>query len=202
MKKQITLSLILALSWATIGVAQDQAEVFCFFSPNGGCERVIVDAIDHAESEVLIAAYSFSSKPIAHSLFRASRRGVPVYVLLDKSQPTAHYSMVDDLAAGGLSVAIDRREQIMHMKTIIIDRKMILTGSYNFTASAESRNAEILLLIKGEGTAQKAVANWETHFNHSQPVLQFAKRRCKNGYCPMVPTEPPSPTKFRRHRKW
>ena len=42
-----------------------------YFSPKGGCTEAIVNQIDHAKSEILVQAYSFTSAPIAKALTTA-----------------------------------------------------------------------------------------------------------------------------------
>lgn len=192
--------LILGIAWPAI--AQDQAVITLFFSPKGGCETAICNAIDNAESEILMAAYAFASKPIAEALYNAHKRNVTVQIILDRLQPTAHYSMADELADHGLTVRIDRKEPLMHQKIIIIDRKLLIAGSYNFTASAEHRNAEILLLIDGEETAVKAAANFLFHFMHSLPHAAKHAAKCDTKYCPSLPPETSNPFIFRRPRRW
>ncbi len=193
--------------------AGEQGDITLFFSPRGGCEAAIVSAIDNAELNVSVAAYSFSSKPIGTALYRAVKRGVFVRVLLDKSQPTAHYSMVNELQEGGLAVRIDRREAIMHMKTIVIDSKLVITGSYNFTKSAETRNAEILLFIISPAIAEQTLKNWFKHWNHAKPYsvkyvshpndnAPATKPACQNGSCLQAPSTTTPTYRFRRPYRW
>ncbi len=194
-------------------IAGETANVSLFFSPQGGCEATIVNAINAADSEILVAAYSFSSKPIARALYAASKRGVPVQVLLDRKQPTIHYSMANDLVINGLAIRVDRREPLMHMKTIIIDGKILITGSYNFTASAEHRNVEILAVIISEKIAAQAAANWRHHWHHSdilypKSISQTQKwrktetRQYTRSQRPSKPTQIISRRNFRRKLQW
>ena len=56
-----------------------------YFSPNGGCTRAVVDAVDRAKAEVKVQAYIFTSTEIAEALVRAHRdRGIKVSVIIDK----------------------------------------------------------------------------------------------------------------------
>src|SRR5437763_7403678 len=55
------------------------------FSPKGGCTDVVVGEIKSARHEILVLAYSFTSKPIAEALVEAKLRGVHVEIILDKS---------------------------------------------------------------------------------------------------------------------
>ncbi len=193
--------------------AGETANVTLFFSPHGGCEATIINAINAADSEILVAAYSFSSKPIARALYTATKRGIPVQVILDRKQPTIHYSMANDLVINGLAVRVDRREPLMHMKTIIIDGKILISGSYNFTASAEHRNVEILTIIISEKIAAQATANWRKHWQHSDTLYPKSKfqtqkgkktvtRQCTQGPCPLKPTQIISRRIYRRKIQW
>jgi phosphatidylserine/phosphatidylglycerophosphate/cardiolipin synthase-like enzyme len=123
------------------------AEVY--FSPHGGATEAIVHEIDSAKSEILVQAYSFTSAPIAKALLTAKKRGVTIEVVLDKSQRGERYTSATFLHDAGIPVWIDYRHAIAHNKILIIDRKTLVTGSFNFTKAAEEKNAENLLVIKG-----------------------------------------------------
>ena len=133
---------------ATIAVPEQNIAVY--FSPHGGCTDVIVAALDQARETVLVQAYSFTSAPIAKAVVDAHKRGVKVQVILDRSQRTEKYSSADFLAHAGVPVQIDEKHAIAHNKIMIIDGQTIITGSFNFTKSAEERNAENLLIIRSK----------------------------------------------------
>mgnify|MGYP001583545431 CR=1 FL=1 len=52
---------------------------------------------------------------------------------------------------------------------MVIDGETVITGSFNFTKSAEERNAEHLLVIRDKVLADRYNANWHQHEAHSQP---------------------------------
>src|SRR2546428_9258743 len=62
------------------------------FSPKGGCTDAVLRELSDARREILMLAYSFSSKPIAEALIEAKKRGVHVDVVLDRSQEQEQYS--------------------------------------------------------------------------------------------------------------
>lgn len=141
-----------------------------FFSPNGGATGAIVLEIGKAQQEILVQAYSFTSKPIAKALLDAHKRGVKVMAVLDKSQRTQKYSGATFLANAGIPVYIDSQHAIAHNKIIIIDRSTLITGSFNFTKAAEEKNAENLLVIKGnQPLVDRYLKNFEGHKAHSEP---------------------------------
>lgn len=145
--------------------------VAAHFSPKGGCTDVIVAEIGRARREVLVQAYSFSCKSIAGALVAAAKRGVKVHVLLDRSNEKEYYSALGDLTGHGIDVLVDAEHAIAHNKIVVLDRRVVLTGSFNFTRQAELENAENLLVIKGQkDLVEHYRANFLAHHGHSKPA--------------------------------
>jgi phosphatidylserine/phosphatidylglycerophosphate/cardiolipin synthase-like enzyme len=139
-----------------------------YFSPNGGAEAAIIRGLDDARQSVLAQAYSFTSAPIAKALVAAHRRGVQVEVILDKSQRTERYSGADFLVNSGVATHIDSAHAIAHNKVMVIDGRVVLTGSFNFTRGAEERNAENLLVVQDGQLAELYARNWRLHLEHAK----------------------------------
>lgn len=138
-----------------------------FFSPKGGCTQAIVDSISGAKNEILIQAYSFTSKDIAEALLDAKKRKVQIIAVLDRANLTDKYSTLDFLYNSGIPVYTDAKHQIAHNKIIIIDGVTVITGSFNFTKSAETSNAENLLIMEDKALAKAYINNFANHFDHS-----------------------------------
>jgi phosphatidylserine/phosphatidylglycerophosphate/cardiolipin synthase-like enzyme len=169
MKKKVSFSLVMALFllWTFPAYAfQADIEQVCF-SPRGGCEEAIVGQLDQAKTEIKVQAYSFTSAPLAKALLYAHKRGVDVQVILDKSQKTQRYSSYTFLENQHIPVYIDAAHAIAHNKIMIIDREIVITGSFNFTKAAEQKNAENLLIIKSKELADKYLRYWKEHREHS-----------------------------------
>jgi len=140
-----------------------------YFSPNGGATEAIVKEIDSAKKEIMVQAYSFTSKPIAKALVDARKRGVKIEAVLDKSQRREKYTSADFVAHAGIPTYIDSSHAIAHNKIIIIDRSTLITGSFNFTKAAEAKNAENMLVIKGnKSLVERYIRNFEEHKEHSE----------------------------------
>ena len=133
------------------------------FSPEGHCASVILDQIGQAKHSIRVQAYSFTSREIAEALIAAAQRGVDVAVIVDKSQTSERYSVLTLLNEAHLSVFIDYCCAIAHNKVLIIDEHRLITGSYNFTKAAESKNAENLLLLDDPILAKAYLENWTIH---------------------------------------
>lgn len=144
------------------------ASVEVYFSPHGGATEACVASIARARASIAVQAYSFTSKPIAAALVAAKKRGVVVVAILDKSQLTANYSEADFLAHAGIAVLIDSKHAIAHNKVMLIDRAVVITGSFNFTTAAEHSNAENLLVIHDTQLAARYLKIWYEHKAHSE----------------------------------
>lgn len=141
-----------------------------YFSPKGGATEAIVRELGTARRQVLINAYSFTSPPIQKAVVNAHSRGVEVRAILDESQETANYSSAAFLVNAGVPVLIDHKHAIAHSKIMVIDQATIITGSFNFTRSAEEKNAENLLVIKNApNLVREYVQNWNNNAKICRP---------------------------------
>lgn len=132
------------------------------FTPAQKCTNAVTDEIDKAKNTILVQAYSFTSKDILQALKQAHDRGIDVRVILDKGQykPGAYRSSTY-LINNEIPVWIDNKVAIQHNKVMIIDGETVITGSFNFTAAADKRNAENLLIIRDPDFATAYLENWE-----------------------------------------
>jgi len=142
-----------------------------YFSPNGGATSAIIRELAQAKNEILVQAYSFTSKEIAKALVDAHKRGVRTEIILDKSNRSKKYSGGDFTAHMGIPTYIDAVHAIAHNKIMIIDRFVVITGSFNFTRAAENNNAENLIIIRSQELAKIYLDNWELHKRHSQAYM-------------------------------
>ena len=145
------------------------------FSPWDNAEGMIVEAIGRARTEILVQAYSFTSRVISDALLAAYRRGVRVRILADREQTfSGDNSRIPELASAGVSVSLEVRYQSAHNKVMIIDPASsdgaVITGSYNWTYSAQYRNAEnVLILRRNPELLRRFVENWQRHAGDALP---------------------------------
>lgn len=145
------------------------------FTPGENCTELIVNTIKKAKSSIYLQAYSFTSAPIAQAILQAQKRGVDVKAILDKSQFSASYSASKFLLNQNIPVWNDQRVAIAHNKVIVIDETTVITGSFNFTKSAQERNAENVLIIADKALAHKYLENWNKRMAFSDRVETSGK---------------------------
>ena len=127
-------------------------------------------SIYEAKKQILVEAYSFTSEPIAIALIEAEKRGVDVEVILDKSQEQARGTEADLISENRIPTYIDAAYRIAHDKVMVIDGSRVITGSFNFTKSAEDFNAENLLIISNDPPlADQYTQSWNKHLAQSHP---------------------------------
>ncbi len=145
------------------------------FTPDDAADELIIKTIRNARRQILVQAFSFTHRRIANALIAAKRRGVDVQILADAGQiDKIRTSLVKDLAAAGLPVFLDSAHDSAHNKVMVIDaggsETCLITGSYNFTHAAQSRNAENVVVISGNrAVTDRFVDNFELHRSQSAP---------------------------------
>lgn len=118
-----------------------------FFSPKDKPNALIVAALAQATSRVRFMAFSYTDDAIGQAMIDAHNRGVSVAGVMERQNAKGTGSEFALLEEQGVDILADGNCYIMHHKTIIIDDDVVITGSYNFTKSAEQSNDENLLII-------------------------------------------------------
>lgn len=155
-------------SSASPAIISSQGSIEVAFSPNNGATATIIRAMAEAREKILVSAYSFTSKEIAKALLDAKKRNVIVKIILDKSQVSSRYSASTFFANEGFDLRIDVKHAIYHNKVMIIDDKTVITGSFNFTKAAETKNAENVIIIRNnKEVAQLFTKNWLFHWDQA-----------------------------------
>ena len=161
MRTALVVSLLIPLALGLpYGGAAEMVVQACF-SPHGKCSAHILREIDQARKELLIAVYAFTNDELAHALVQAKKRGVAVQVVIDREFDANNQNSKGNFfdaqkvplrrLSGLKTKAQDKEGGLMHQKFAIIDRRIIFTGSYNWTHSADRLNDENLLVFRDAG---------------------------------------------------
>ncbi len=144
--------------------APDSAGISVYFSPRGGCTKALIRAFNKAEKSIDAAIYAFTSRKIAKALIDAKNRGVKVRVIIDIGTARSKHCMGPLLERAGIPVRYKKGSGggLMHNKYAVIDGRTVVTGSFNWTNSAEKRNDENLVVITNSpATAKRYERNFE-----------------------------------------
>ena len=150
-------------------------QVEAAFTPGDDIAGLITQHIARSRESVQMQAYIFTDRRIANALLAARKRGVAVEVIGDAEQhANGGLPHLPALARAGARVFLDSSHAASHNKIVIVDgggaRATVITGSYNFTQSAQSRNAENVVVLSGNPRVTgRFVANFEMQRTRSTP---------------------------------
>lgn len=142
------------------------------FSPDGGAEALVLKTIGAARSSIRVAAYSFTSPAVTRALLAAKRRGVNVAVVVDDKGNRARSSLqaLNLLVNAGIPTRTISAYAIHHDKYLVIDAQHVETGSFNYSASASTRNSENVIVVwNNPQLASRYLAHWQSRFDQGTP---------------------------------
>ncbi len=178
MKIYLSLFLISALVFGSC-TSSNENSMRVYFSPHGGAEEAIVEAIENAQSEILVQAYSLTSQPIVDALIKMHKDSVNVRLILDRQAETGEKEKdaLRQLNTEKISVKIDGVAGLAHNKVMIIDSVITITGSYNYSRNAEERNRENLIIIRDRTIAMDYLDHWNMRDSSSRVAKKRLKRK-------------------------
>jgi phosphatidylserine/phosphatidylglycerophosphate/cardiolipin synthase-like enzyme len=151
-------------------VTIDNVPLDIYFSPDDNVDDSLLELLGNAQHSIYFMAYSFTSDPLGDAIRARAADGVAVSGVMDESQVKSNVGTeYDAFRQAGLNVRTDGINGLMHHKVIVIDGQIVVTGSYNFTASAEERNDENLIVIYDPAIAMEYYAEFQRVFAQAQP---------------------------------
>ncbi len=138
------------------------------FSPDGGAEALVLKVIGAARTSLRLAGYSFTSPKVVRALLDARQRGVDIAVVVDNdgNRSKASKQALNLLVNAKVPTRTIDRYAIHHDKYIVVDGRHVETGSFNYSASAASRNSENVLVVWNNPTlAAQYLQHWQNRYD-------------------------------------
>ena len=146
-------------------VTVDDIQIETYFSPDDGVASQLLQLLQGAQESIYFLVYSFTSDPIAQVIRNQHEAGITVAGVMDDELVDSNDGSEFEFFLGSdLNVRRDGNQGLMHHKIIIIDRSIVVTGSYNLTASADERNDENILIIHSPDIAEYFLSEFERIF--------------------------------------
>jgi len=137
--------------------------------------RPLTRAIDCANQRIFVEAYILSDTRVVRALERAAAQGVEVYVLLEPhplgmgTQP-ARMAML--LRAAGVMTRWTRPDvQLTHAKFMVLDDRIAVVSTANFSRSAFGRNREVLVFLHGTRDVRSLSNVFRADWDRAPPPL-------------------------------
>jgi phosphatidylserine/phosphatidylglycerophosphate/cardiolipin synthase-like enzyme len=148
----------------------DGTQVELYFSPQDGVAAQLLALIQSAQESIYFMAYSFTANDLGDAIRQRAADGLTIAGVMDDEQINFNQGTeYDPFKQAGLDVRRDGNAGLMHHKVIIIDEKIVVTGSYNFTTRAEEQNDENVVIIHNPDVAAQYLAEFRRVYNQGQP---------------------------------
>lgn len=127
------------------------------------CERLVLREIPKARQELVVTTYIITRASVIDAICQVAERKVPVQLKYDERLAADSRGMkkaLEKMRKAGVECAPVKFRSAygkMHDKFVVIDRRRVLTGSYNFTTTASKENYENLVLIESPKIAEEFI---------------------------------------------
>ncbi|HFC91484.1 MAG TPA: DUF1669 domain-containing protein [Leucothrix mucor] len=145
-----------------------------YFSPDDHFRaQHLIPLLRSAQKSVHFMAFSFTSTDITTALSNLKQQGVEIKGVVDAGQAGSSYAQYKDLKNENIDVLLDGNSKKLHHKVMIIDNRYVVTGSYNFSQSAETRNDENSVIVDNSNLATR----YEQEFKRVYQKAKSKKQR-------------------------
>jgi phosphatidylserine/phosphatidylglycerophosphate/cardiolipin synthase-like enzyme len=151
-----------------------RVNVEIYFSPEDGVAKYVLARLHAAKRSIHFMAFSYTASAIADAMVAQAQAGLPVRGVFDAQNAGGTGSAFGRLRAGGVDVLHDGNCYILHHKANVIDARTVITGSFNFTSSAERDNDENLVIVDDPNLARAYLDEFERVYAQAQ-----APARCR-----------------------
>jgi phosphatidylserine/phosphatidylglycerophosphate/cardiolipin synthase-like enzyme len=132
-----------------------------FTSEDQALEQAIIPLVNSAQSSIRFLAFSFTDYPLANAMVARAQSGVSVAGVYEKVGSDTEASEFNTLICGGAAVRRDGNPAFMHNKVIVVDGRYVITGSMNYSTSAEESNDENVVILDNPEIASLYLQDFE-----------------------------------------
>lgn len=135
-----------------------------YFTAEDKPSERLAEIIGSAEQEILFMAFSFTQETIGDAMLERADEGIAIRGVFETTGSETQYSyypVMLEAELDNLQVRQDGNPRILHHKVIIIDRSIVIFGSYNFSGNAENSNDENVVIVYDTDFASFFVEEFE-----------------------------------------
>ena len=150
-----------------------EGEISVIFAPEGYALPALLREIESARESVHFMTFVFSLEELASAMLRQSHENeVDLRGIFERRSALASWSQLPLLYCAGANMRRDGNYFYLHHKVIIIDERVVITGSFNFSKSATRSNDENLLIIRDETIAGLYMDEWRRLWDSATRVYE------------------------------
>ena len=125
-----------------------------YFSPQDRAGSHVARWMSAARQRIHFMAFSFTLDALGDAALQRARAGVEVAGVFESAEVANDFSEYRRLKEAGLEVLLDGNPWNLHHKVIVIDDRISIFGSFNFSSNADRENDENLLVVEDVGLAR------------------------------------------------
>ncbi|MDX1991103.1 MAG: phospholipase D-like domain-containing protein [bacterium] len=145
----------------SVNFAQDGVPIQIYFAPENQVLQRIVPVVQRAQTSIRFMTFSFTEATIAEAILARSEAGVSVQGIFETRGSETEFSELRPLFCAGLDVRQDGNPNTFHHKVIIVDNRIVITGSFNWSQNATTANDENLVIIEDPALAAQFSAEFD-----------------------------------------
>ena len=143
-------------------VVVDGVPMEIYFSPDDHVASRIIELLRGARQSIYFMAYSFTADDFGMVLRQKDQQGLTIAGVMEQDQVKSNQGgEFPYFQKNRMSVYLDGNPSLMHHKVFIIDKSIVITGSYNFSASAETTNDENVVIFFDPRIAAQYLAEYQ-----------------------------------------
>jgi phosphatidylserine/phosphatidylglycerophosphate/cardiolipin synthase-like enzyme len=139
--------------------------VVIFTSEDPALENAIVPIVKSATKSIRFLTFSFTDYPLADAMSQRAQAGVDIAGVFEKFGSETEASELRNLMCRKLPVRQDGNPGFLHDKLIVVDERIVITGSMNFSTNAEKSNDENVIIIDNADIARLYLQEFERVWN-------------------------------------
>jgi phosphatidylserine/phosphatidylglycerophosphate/cardiolipin synthase-like enzyme len=152
--------------WAII----DGTPMQVLFSSEDKIVNNLIALVNDAQSNIRFLAFSFTDYPLAQAMIDRAKAGVDVKGVYETFGSSGPRSELKTFWCAGLPIRQDGNSGFLHDKIIIIDNSIVVTGSLNYSSSADDENEENVVIFENLEIASLYLSEFEKIWNQSHDV--------------------------------
>ncbi len=139
------------------------------FSPEDDAMPYLISLVESAEKSIRFMAFSFTHEELSQAVLERARAGVDVAGIFETRASETQYSALPPLYCAGVPVRQDGNKDTFHHKVFIVDGKIVVTGSLNFSNNANENNNENTLILMNARIAQQYLKEFTRRWAEAVP---------------------------------
>lgn len=117
------------------------------FSPEDGAVSNLIAIVNDAQTSIRFLAFSFTDYPLAQAMIDRAAAGVDVQGVFETFGSNSPRSELRTFWCAGVPVRQDGNGSFLHHKIVVVDDSIVITGSLNFSSSADEENEENVIIM-------------------------------------------------------